>query len=785
MTHHRTRRRDATRCIASTSRWCSGSRSTCGARAIIHRQVWETTTDLVARTRTTVSPEGRVSRVTTDAQGRPVTVEAGGRSPVQTTYDSRGRVASVSTEAGAVTRSTDYNYSSSTGYLESIDDATGDTHAYSRDALGRVTQWTRPDGQVVSIDYDPDGNIIAITPPGKPAHEMAYTSLDAMSVYSPPEVASVDESTIYEYSPDGKLERVLLPDGRSIDNVYRADGKLASVVSPLGTAEYRYNETTGGLRGITSVDGGTLIFGSDGHLPTIEAWGGLEDGHVRGQVRRSYDSAFRVASLSVNGQLVVDYARDGDGLFTAAGEMEIARDPQSGDVSSTTLGAVTTVEQASAQGELASYYATAGTSVVYSEEILARDALGRITLRRDTTHGLATDWGYEYDDAGRLWRVTVAGSVVREYLYDHNGNRTSVVQGSGTESCTYDAQDRILGCGDVVYEHNAVGQLSSKTDTGSSATTTYDYDVFGNLRSVELPDGSSLEYEIDAQNRRIGKKVNGVRQWGLLYQTQLAPIAMLDASNQVVATFVYVTRSHSPEYMLRGGETYRFVHDHLGSVRMVVIASTGVVAQELEYDEWGRVVADSNPGWQPFGFAGGLYDADTGLVRFGARDYDADSGRWVTRDPILFDGGQANLFLYVNGDSVNRSDPSGLDEYGPGANECGYYEGRCYDNGGSYYCDSTPVFGGAAWWCGFFGSGKPGDSLWVDWSRCTRECLQRCDLDTVAGQGPADPNATDMCRAQEEPNNSWPLTDRGNFGCHFGCYLFCAAFSVGQQGALY
>jgi RHS repeat-associated protein len=69
----------------------------------------------------------------------------------------------------------------------------------------------------------------------------------------------------------------------------------------------------------------------------------------------------------------------------------------------------------------------------------------------------------------------------------------------------------------------------------------------------------------------------------------------------------------------------------------------------------------AEPGFsQPFGFAGGLYDPDTGLVRFGARDYDADVGRWTSKDPILFDGGQGNLYLYVDGDPINRFDPNGL-----------------------------------------------------------------------------------------------------------------------------
>ena len=64
--------------------------------------------------------------------------------------------------------------------------------------------------------------------------------------------------------------------------------------------------------------------------------------------------------------------------------------------------------------------------------------------------------------------------------------------------------------------------------------------------------------------------------------------------------------------------------------------------------------------FQPFGFAGGLYDPDTGLVRFGARDYDAEIGRWTNRDPIGFGGGLSNLYEYVNNDPVNLIDVTGL-----------------------------------------------------------------------------------------------------------------------------
>jgi RHS repeat-associated protein len=104
---------------------------------------------------------------------------------------------------------------------------------------------------------------------------------------------------------------------------------------------------------------------------------------------------------------------------------------------------------------------------------------------------------------------------------------------------------------------------------------------------------------------------------------------------------------------------YRIVKDHLGSPRMVVNSTTGAVVQRLDYDEWGVVTNDTAPGFQPFGYAGGLYDRDTTLVRFGARDYDPTTGRWTTKDTWRFSGGDANLFGYLANEPLNASDPSG------------------------------------------------------------------------------------------------------------------------------
>jgi RHS repeat-associated protein len=144
-----------------------------------------------------------------------------------------------------------------------------------------------------------------------------------------------------------------------------------------------------------------------------------------------------------------------------------------------------------------------------------------------------------------------------------------------------------------------------------------------------------------------------------IYLNRLCPIAELDANNAVVSTFVYATGVNVLDYMVKGGVKYRLIRDQVGSVRLVVNAQTGEVAQRLDYDEFGRVLRDSNPGFQPFGFQGGLYDRDTGLVHFGARWPDPVTGRWLSNDPIGISGG-LNQYVCSDNNPVNFSDPFGL-----------------------------------------------------------------------------------------------------------------------------
>jgi RHS repeat-associated protein len=302
------------------------------------------------------------------------------------------------------------------------------------------------------------------------------------------------------------------------------------------------------------------------------------------------------------------------------------------------------------------YSASYQASALFSQQY-TRDKLERIVGLNETIGGSTNVYAYTYDSAGHLTSVTKNG-IATSYTYDGNGNIIVVSGAGGAINAIYDAQDRLVQYGSAAYSYGPNGDLRTKVVAGQ--TTTYHYDTAGALTGVTLPNGTALSYLLDGKDRRIGKYVNGVLTQGFVYLDDLKPIAEVDGSNGIVARFFYATRDNVPDYMVRGGATYRLILDHRGSPRLVVNVATGQIAQRIDYDEFGNVLNDTNPGFQPFGFAGGLLDRDTQLVRFGARDYDPTTGRWTSKDPLVFAANDTNLYGYVQSDPVNRIDPAGL-----------------------------------------------------------------------------------------------------------------------------
>ena len=132
-----------------------------------------------------------------------------------------------------------------------------------------------------------------------------------------------------------------------------------------------------------------------------------------------------------------------------------------------------------------------------------------------------------------------------------------------------------------------------------------------------------------------------------------------------VLTTYYYGRGDALFAFERGGERYYVGADQVGTPK-VVTDEAGAVVKTLNHDSFGRrtPAGEQGAGFElPIGFAGGLEDPLTGLVRFGQRDYDPATGRFTSRDPILQSGG-LNVYAYVNGNPLSHRDPTGLAEGG-------------------------------------------------------------------------------------------------------------------------
>jgi RHS repeat-associated protein len=606
---------------------------------------WTDAFNASALTWTTTSPVGRTTTTAINAAGRPTQIAVPNTNPLSFVYDANGRLSTTTQGGNTWTQAYDTQ-----GYLASLTDPLTHATSFTNDPVGRPTQTRLADGRLLGTGYDGDSNTTSLTLPSTEQHLFSFSPVDLLSSYTPPSLGSASTETQYTYDVDRHLETVSRPDGVTVGYGYDSAGRLLTTTYPQGTITLAYNPTTGQLASSAAPSGEGLQYAYDGFLRTVVTWGGP----VAGTLTLGFDNNFRMTSQTVNGTALA-FGYDLDGLLTGAGALTLTLDSQNGRLNATTLGSMTDAYTYDPNGHFASYTAKYSGNMLYSESVI-RDAVGRITQKTETVQGTTHVWGYTFDPDGRLTDVTEDGNFFSHYAYDADDNRTTYTNTSGTVNPSYDTQDRLTAYGGASYGYTANGELTSKTV--GSETTSYTYDALGNLLHVGPPSGSAFDYVIDGENRRVGKKIGGTLTTGYLYQDALNVVAQLDGGGNLVARYVFGSKPNVPDYFTSSAGTFRILSDHLGSPRLVVNTSSGAVVEEIDYDEFGNVTNDTSPGLTPFGFAGGLYDKDTGLVRFGARDYDASVGRWTAKDPIRFGGGM-NLYGYALNDPIDRIDPDG------------------------------------------------------------------------------------------------------------------------------
>jgi RHS repeat-associated protein len=247
------------------------------------------------------------------------------------------------------------------------------------------------------------------------------------------------------------------------------------------------------------------------------------------------------------------------------------------------------------------------------------------------TQGTNTTESYTYDPVGnRLSSLGVSPYSVNvsnelsstpnaTYTYDNNGNTLTKVAGSNTTSYAWDFENR----------------LSSVTLPGSGGTVTFKYDPFGRRIYKSSSSGTSI-YAYDGDN--------------LIEET--------NSGGAAVARYTQTENIDEPLAMLRSSTTSYYEPDALGSITSLS-NSAGTLAQTYTFDSFGKLTASSGSVANPFQYVGRELDSESNLYYMRARYFDSSTGRFISEDPIGFNGGN-NLYAYVENDPADQSDPFGL-----------------------------------------------------------------------------------------------------------------------------
>ena len=619
--------------------------------ATINGRTFTRSYNAATRTITDTSAEGRTIISVLDAQGRVIRRELVGIAPITVTYDSHGRV--IENRQGAQFRT--FSYDTRNRVVGRVD-AAGHRITWDYDNNDRIIQKTLASGAAYHFTYDANGNRTQVILPSGARHDLGYTSVNLDVSYTPPG----NGSYVRTFNVDRQLTRTTLPGGRFTDQGYDAAGRVTDLryLEAATSFDYFANDRTDRVAVIRHTPSGAgpaqdVAYSYNGSLIN----GMTASGAAPAQVSYSYDNDFFLTSMNlVSDTDTVSAALewDRDGILSRFGPFTLTRGGPGGALSQISDGTVNTHTNYTYDtlARMATRTHQVSGQAPYTMR-LSYDTTERMTGKTETVGGTPHTYAYTYDLDGQLTEVRRDGIVSERYAYDLNGNRTSRQFGTDPlEVASYDEQDRLLQRGAVAYRFNASGFLTQR------GGHTFHYSSRGQLLEATVG-GQVITYAYDGLGRRVSRTDgSGTSQY--LYGDPASHLVTAVRNPAGALTALYYDTAGLLMALERGGTRYYVATDQVGTPR-VVTNSTGTVIKVLAYDSFGQLTDDSNPAFDlPIGYAGGLADPVTGLVHFGFRDYEPDSGRWTARDPVLFEGRQGNLYVYVGNSPLTYRDPSGL-----------------------------------------------------------------------------------------------------------------------------
>ncbi|GII65213.1 hypothetical protein Skr01_52980 [Sphaerisporangium krabiense] len=577
------------------------------------------------------------------------------------------------------------------GKPATVTDAAGNTWAYHYDLRGRLTQVDDPDKGTAEYTYNDKNDLVTtITDARDSSLFFTYDALARRTAEY--EGTSAAGTKLAEWTFDE------LPDGTVVKG------------QPTGSTRYVKNATTGAMDAYTSaVTGFDEAYRPTGTQTVIPAAEGALAGTYKTTTDYNSDGTIHRTVLPAAGGLL------GETLLYDYDELG----------NPTTMRGLTNYVTSTSYSKLGQILATTMSTGLkrvketnFYEE--GTNRLSRSVFERETAPISVSDANYTYDPAGNVTKIadTPSGQTpdVQCFRQDHLQRLTDAWTTTG--DCATDPTQGSVG-GPAPYwqsfAYDVVGNRTKEIDHQASGDITKSYAYAGpgkprphTLASVAYEggprDGQTDAYTYDQAGNTTQRGAGRLLEWDveghLAKSTDPSGVStyLYDADGERLirrdptSTTLYVADMEIRLDVKTGAKSATRYYDFAGQT---IATRTGKGVTWLGADHHGTadasvedtsVQATSRRRFTPFGrqrgtppsswpgqkgFVGGVIDEATALTHLGAREYDAETGRFISVDPVFDDADPQswNGYAYADNNPVTGSDPTGL--MYDGGTQCG------------------------------------------------------------------------------------------------------------------
>jgi RHS repeat-associated protein len=591
--------------------------------------------DALYRPTTSQDPFNNQTSFTYNTMSQLTQISLPGNETIQNTYDTWHKLTQVSASDN---HTVSYTYDALDRITQTTDSITG-SFSYTYDNLDRPTQVTGPDSKVSTFTYDHDGRT-------------TQTSYDG-------------NATNYTYDDASRLTQLQAPGSRTYINNYDNANRLTTEALPSTVNVHYVYDAINRPTSLTYVipDGGSIfsqpnsdnsskinprINPSNLNITRTNQPSFLEIGHLTERVFRDIILTWKLNQGTLE-TIKQKYGIDSE----EAWEYQVA---------------INNLFRLSALGDIT----IASFTPTYS-------AASRILTEEDFMDGTTTNYTYTRDNEDQLLTASTPSGTYT-YTYDERNNRLTkrlvTPSTDTTEYYTYNVADQmtamtkkdtstqtVIESYEYTYDNQGRRITKTKTSVIPNEVTSYTYYVGGNLKQITLPDSSTIQYQYDAYGNRT-KQTTSTEL--ITYHYSGASLQTEIHKNPNTLVVLYTLKYYPWGFTKTVGQDtvpYYYIFDHRGNTRAIT-DSQGDILEEYYYSPYGILLSTPTI-TQPHFLSGNAqcqYDTDASLYYMHARYYDAQTGRFLTKDSIpgsLASPLSQNRYTYCQNDPITLIDPTG------------------------------------------------------------------------------------------------------------------------------